>query len=577
MEDNNIITSFESIQTKRDVAEILGSSLKNLAYNLCVLPSEKQYKIFKIPKKRGGHREICAPISKIKYYQKQLANILIQYQEFRPCVHGYVKSKSIKTNAIIHQNKRIVISIDLKDFFGSINFGRVRGLFLKQPFNFNNTVATTIAQICCYGNSLPQGSPASPIISNYICRKLDSELISFAKKHRMNYSRYADDITFSTNIKHLPLEVGEIKNGQLILSKGIKKIIEDNGFFINDNKVRYALQNNRQDVTGLIVNRRVNVPRKYIKRIRAMLHAWETYGIENATKEHFEKFNYKNRHPDYPEIAFKNEIVGMINYVCFIKGKNNRVYNTLYNRIKRLDSNIKLSIPETTQIPKDANIIYCEGKTDSMHLMAAYEYYNSIGEFTDLNLYFYKWREDLDINNSRLFDICQNRPLIKPWSNLEIFLFDRDTNQYDTRKLCDPDKQYKDWTSNVYSTLLPVPSHRDFNEVCIEHFYSDADLKKEDEKKYRLYTTDEFDALTGNHKVNDSIYFSDNRNKLKYKYPKIIDSNIRTIDGGANVALSKKAFANHIFSKDGNFKDVSFEYFRPIFELFREIIEANIV
>ncbi len=288
------------------MAEILGSSLKNLAYNLYVLPSEKQYNIFNIPKKRGGHREICAPISTIKYLQKQLANILIQYQEFRPCVHGYVKSKSIKTNAFVHQNKRIVINIDLKDFFGSINFGRVRGVFLKQPFNFNNTVATTIAQICCHNGRLPQGSPASSIVSNYICRKLDSELLSFSQKHRMNYSRYADDITFSTNLKHMPSEIGEIQNEQFILSKNLRGIIESNGFVINENKVRYALRNNRQDVTGLIVNRRVNVPRKYIKRIRAMLHAWETFGIDNATKEHYEKFNYKNRRPDYPEIAFKN-------------------------------------------------------------------------------------------------------------------------------------------------------------------------------------------------------------------------------------------------------------------------------
>ncbi len=211
----------------------------------------------------------------------------------------------------------------------------------------------------------------------------------------------------------------------------------------------------------------------------------------------------------------------MINYVCYIKGKNSRVYDTLYNRIKRLDSNIKLSIPESTQIPENANIIYCEGKTDSMHLSAAYEYFNSIGEFTDLNLYFYKWREDLDINNDRLFNICQNRPQMKTWSNLEIFLFDRDDNRYNAQKLCDPNKHYKDWTSNVYSTLLPIPSHRHFDEVCIEHFYSNEDLKKEDEKRCRLYTTDEFDASTGKNKIDKNIYFADNWNKLKCKYPKI--------------------------------------------------------
>lgn len=421
MENNDIIARFASLQTKRDVAEILGSTLKSLAYNLYVLSPEKRYSMFQIPKKTGGYREICAPTSSLKYLQRQLANILIKYQKFRTCVHGYAKSKSIKSNAMVHRGKRIVINVDLKDFFNAINFGRVRGVFLKPPFNFNEIVATTIAQICCHNGLLPQGSPASPVITNYVCRKLDAELQVFARKYRMNYSRYADDITFSTNMKCLPPEFGEIKDNQFLLSKNLRAIIENNGFAINESKTRYALQNNRQDVTGLIVNDKVNVPRRYIKRIRAMLHAWEKYGIENATKEHLERFNYKHKHPDYPEIAFKNELVGMINYVCYIKGKNNSVYNTLYSRICRLDSNIKLSIPETKSIPEDAVIIYCEGKTDSMHLKAAYDYYKSIGEVAELNLHFFMWREDLDINNVRLFQICQNRPQMKNRTNTRFF------------------------------------------------------------------------------------------------------------------------------------------------------------
>lgn len=575
MADNDIIKRFAALQTRRDVAEVLGSTLKSLAYNMYVLAPEKRYSIFQIPKKSGGDREICAPTSALKYLQRQLADILIKYQEFRPCVHGYVKSRSIKSNAMVHRGKRIVVNVDLKDFFNTINFGRVRGVFLKSPFNFNDVIATTIAQICCHNGFLPQGSPASPIISNYICRKLDSELLAFARKYKMNYSRYADDITFSTNMKCLPLEFGEIQDNRLLLSEDLSAIIENNGFVINESKTRYALRNNRQEVTGLVVNDNVNVPRKYVKRIRAMLHAWEKYGIENATKEHLEKFNYKHKHPDYPEIAFKNELVGMINYVCYIKGKNNSVYHTLYNRIRRLDSDIKLSIPETAAIPEDAVIIYCEGKTDGLHLKAAYDYYKSIGELAELNLYFHPWREDLDINNTRLFQICQNHPQMKTRTNIEICLFDRDDNRYNVSKLCDPNKDYKNWGANVYSTLLPIPSHRAFDEVCIEHFYSDADMKKSDEKNRRLYTTDEFNANSGNHKENEKIYFDGTRSKLRCKYPKILDSNVRDIDSSANIALSKKDFANNIVSKRGNFKDISFEYFKPIFDLFKEIIAVN--
>lgn len=572
MDDNDLITRFNSLRTKQEVADILGSTLKSLAYNLHVLAPEKRYRKFKIAKRNGGYREICAPTPALKFIQRQLADILIRHQGFRPCVHGYVRARSIKSNAMVHRGKRIVVNIDLKDFFGTINFGRVRGIFLKQPFNFNDVVATTLAQICCHDGVLPQGSPASPVISNYICRKLDAELQTFAAAHKIRYSRYADDMTFSTNLKCLPSEFGEIKDNQFLLSKDLRSIIENNGFVINESKTRYAFRNNRQNVTGLTVNEKVNVPRKYIKRIRAMLHAWEKYGIENATKEHLERFNYKHKQPDYPELSFKNELTGMIGYVCYIKGKNNSVYNTLYNRIQHLDPHIRLSIPEKMPIPEGAVIIYGEGKTDNLHLKAAYDHFKSVGEFPELNLYFHLWREDLEINNDRLFQICQNRPQIKNLTNIEIFLFDRDDSRYNERKVCDPDRNYKDWSSNVYSTLLPVPQHRDFNEVCIEHFYSDDDMRRTDEKGRRLYTTDEFDADSGNHKENAKIYFSGQRSILKCKYPKILDANIRRIDNDTNIALSKKNFASHIAAKRGNFKDISFEYFRPVFDLIREII-----
>lgn len=207
----DIQSTFQAVTTKRELAELLGSSLKMLAYYLYKLPPEQQYKKYDIPKRTGGTREIYAPISGIKQIQKRLSHILQNYQPAKFCVHGYVKERSIKTNAYIHRRMRIVINLDLKDFFSSINFGRVRGLFKSAPFGFNNEVATTLAQICCHDGKLPQGAPTSPVISNYICRRLDNELIAFARKHKINYSRYADDITFSTNLQFLPTAVGHIK------------------------------------------------------------------------------------------------------------------------------------------------------------------------------------------------------------------------------------------------------------------------------------------------------------------------------------------------------------------------------
>lgn len=569
--NTNIVSAFLAVTTKRELVKLLGSSLQRLAYYLYKLPPEQQYKVYNIPKRNGGIREICAPISGIKQLQKQLAIILQAYLPAKFCVHGYVEGRSISTNAYVHRKKRIVVNLDLKDFFSSINFGRVRGLFKSSLFGFNDEVATVLAQICCYEGKLPQGAPTSPVISNYICRKLDNELIAFARQYKVDYSRYADDITFSTNLECLPTAIGRIKNKKITLSATLQNIFYSNGFTINEEKTRYALHTNRQEVTGLIVNEGVNVPRKYIMRIRAMLHAWEKYGLEAAAKEHFEKFDYKHKHPDYPTVSFKNELIGMINYVGQIKGRGNRVYIALYYRIKKLDSDVKLSVPESIPAPEGATVVFCEGKTDPLHLDAALSYFHQQGCFSDLNLFFYKWRADLEINNDCLLQMCRTRPNAKMDKRIEIFLFDRDVAKY-VGQAAEAGRSYKYWGSNVYSALLPIPTHRKFREICIEHFYQDEDLMKQDKEGRRLYTTQEFDPNTGDHLTQKGVYYAGSRAPLNSKYPKILDCNVKMLSSDKNIALSKNDFAKNIFNKKGEFKNVSFAYFQPIFQLFEEII-----
>ena len=316
MEENKKYEDFLQLTTRSDVATYLGGSLKNLSYNFYVLPKEKQYTKFLITKKGGGERQICAPASSIKLYQRELATILSSYYNTKPTVHGYALNKSIKTNAKVHCRRRWIVNIDLKDFFPSMHFGRVRGLFLSNPFEFNDQVATTLAQICCFEGVLPQGAPTSPIISNFICRRLDNELLAFAKRHKLFYSRYADDITFSTNLAAIPAELGTIgEDNNLTLSKEVRDIIEHNQFVINEAKIRFAGRNNRQEVTGLIVNEKINIKRTYIRRIRAMLHAWEKYGITEAAREYFEKYAPIKRMLDYPDVAFKRILVGRIAFV----------------------------------------------------------------------------------------------------------------------------------------------------------------------------------------------------------------------------------------------------------------------
>lgn len=177
----------------------------------------------------------------------------------------------------------------------------------------------------------------------------------------------------------------------------------------------------------------------------------------------------------------------------------------------------------------------------------------------------------MDINNDTLLQMCQTRPQAKRDNRIEIYLFDRDVPRY-IQKAAEKDKSYKHWEANVYSALLPVPEHRDFNEICIEHFYPDEDLLKEDKNGRRLYTTKEFDPDSGCHLKLKEVYYANRRDQLRCKYPKILDSNVRKNGSDENIALSKNNFAKNIFHKTGSFKEVSFSYFKVIFELFEEIM-----
>ncbi len=177
---------------------------------------QAKYKSFEVPKRTGGNRQIKAPQPMLALLQRRLANLLYDCLDElkkatparRSLAHGFERKRNIITNASLHKRRRYVLNLDLEDFFPSINFGRVRGFFLKDKhFAVQPTVATIIAQIACHENELPQGSPCSPVISNLVGHLLDARLARLAKTHKCTYSRYVDDITFSTSRKDFPSEL----------------------------------------------------------------------------------------------------------------------------------------------------------------------------------------------------------------------------------------------------------------------------------------------------------------------------------------------------------------------------------
>lgn len=278
------LIELKSASTLSELAPLLNFKPAALAYVLYrVLPSSK-YTSFEISKRSGGTRSISAPIPQLKRIQRNLAELLqdcweaiyLANRRKNDIAHGFMRGRSIVSNARRHRNRNYVFNVDLKEFFPSINFGRVRGYFIKDAsFALNPAIATIVAQIACHDNSLPQGSPCSPVISNLIGHVLDIQLVAMAARAGCTYSRYADDLTFSTNKAEFPTAIAErnpTHPHEWTAGKSLAKIVTRSGFALNPGKTRMQYHDSRQEVTGLVVNRRVNVRREYRNTARALVH-----------------------------------------------------------------------------------------------------------------------------------------------------------------------------------------------------------------------------------------------------------------------------------------------------------------
>ena len=208
---------------------------------------------------------------------------------------------------------------------------------MGKPYYLPQKVSTVLAHLCCFQGSLPQGAPTSPVISNMICAQMDSQLQQLAKVNRCTYTRYADDITFSTTTRRFPADIGFIDSlGQLHVGNRLEQTIEDNRFFINSRKIWLRERNRRQVVTGVTVNDVPNLPRKYTNQIRAMLHAWKKYGLEAAQEEWVSKYNVKHRAPWLRIPKFERVLKGKIEYLGMVKGQDSSTYLKFLDQLREL-------------------------------------------------------------------------------------------------------------------------------------------------------------------------------------------------------------------------------------------------
>lgn len=281
MKELEIQKEIISIENINELSKILNIS----SYQLYKFSNLKNfyYKTLLIEKKSNGYRKICAPSNNLKIIQKWiLENILYKVKIDSHC-NGFTPNKSIVTNAMPHLNQNIVYNLDLKDFFPSIKINRVYRVF--KEIGYNKEMCALLSNLCTYEGCLPQGAVTSPFLSNIISKRLDLRLKGLAQKMSLNYTRYADDLTFSGD------KINE-KTQSLI-----KRIIKSEGFEVNLKKERIRKRHERQEVTGLIVNGELlNTPRKYENYLRQQIYYINKFGVFNSLlfQEKEEVSNYRD-------------------------------------------------------------------------------------------------------------------------------------------------------------------------------------------------------------------------------------------------------------------------------------------
>ncbi|NLE56806.1 MAG: RNA-directed DNA polymerase [Planctomycetes bacterium] len=278
--------------TEQDIAAALALTPKQLQHysiHRC-RETSPHYVAFAVPKRGGGHRIIHAPKRRLKAIQRKLNELLVEMLPISSYAHGFVKGRSIATNAKSHVGKAVVLKFDLKDCFPSIHFGRVRGLLIALGYGY--PVAATLAVLMTEAPRQPvevdgrlyhvptgprvcvQGAPTSPGLCNAVLVRMDRRLGGLARKYGFAYSRYADDLTFSGN------DTAAVRP----LLGIVPRIVQEEGFTINSGKTQIRRRGRRQRVTGVIVNECAGLSRRERRRLRAAIHNQQRHGAEGKSR-----------------------------------------------------------------------------------------------------------------------------------------------------------------------------------------------------------------------------------------------------------------------------------------------------
>lgn len=225
------------------------------------------YRYFTVNKRSGGVRNIAEPLPSLKEIQRWILDNILYKCSISRFAKGYVPDLSIRDNARFHRNQELVLKLDIKDFFPSIKAGRIFNFFKR--LGYQKSVSQMLTGLCTLEGSLPQGAPTSPALSNLVVSRLDKRLSNFAVQKKIRYTRYADDITFS----------GTFASGEII--KLVRMASKDEGLVLNEKKIRLMKKHERQIVTGVIVNEKLQAPRQRRREFRKVMYFIQKFGLDS--------------------------------------------------------------------------------------------------------------------------------------------------------------------------------------------------------------------------------------------------------------------------------------------------------
>lgn len=290
---------------------------------------KESYHKFSIPKKSGGKRHIVAPDSELKNIQRCILKYLEGIFNPHESATGFVTGKSIRDNALPHIGKDLIVNIDLEDFFPSIIKKKLKEAFYNNLKEYIpcKEVANLICNLCTIPNDfgeevLAQGAPTSPLLSNIVLKDFDRRVSDYLKSFSLAYTRYADDITISGN--------KDMNRQYDVILDHIVNMLSNQGLRINWDKYQIRTKGERKEVTGIVTNEKLNLPQKFVKQIRVLLHLWDENGYDRANIIY--KYDFKN----HGKGELRNVIKGKLNYMRMVKGSSDPTFEKLNRRYKKL-------------------------------------------------------------------------------------------------------------------------------------------------------------------------------------------------------------------------------------------------